>query len=1201
MSSSQNNALNVQYGRASGANPIFDPQQPQIYSNTTNNPANLTALHPDFIPADDVDDADADADADEDVDVPADTSLITDTSAAGAEGPIICPKCGKKCKRPCDLNRHDRTHTRPFKCQIPLCEYLKRGFPTSQELQRHMDDRHSDNPPAFHCSFKGCNYSSKRESNCKQHMEKTHGWKYDRSRHNNQAGKSSEVDETENVNEADDVVAKREVKPDSLVGSPTLSPTVDDYAMHQQQMQQMRQMQFPQYLSASATPMMDHQGDFILGDFIPPLSDHHHQQPAMAATSPAPAGFAAVDGGVVYSNANSPGLGAAATSFGAANTVDAAIGNHASPNNSFVPWESPLTQQEEISQLIQTTRNRLPSQAIAAPVASPSMHAARQVHGSQAQRPMSTSVYPQSIGWFTPGNYHVAQAPLPGSVPGSAVLSDYAAAFSPQTPNLVGTPNLFQQQQQHQQAAPYGSSPHTPLAAAPSLFPPQPMGSLPQTWTVMMPSNTEAFRQIQQKQDQQQKQKLFEEQATTRRQQLRAQAEAAQALDATSQPALDAAAATDRGVKRNRATYESNVSSTAADATNAQVGNGNDDDHDDDDHDDDESEHNGRRPPGPPRTPHSNNETVDDDRMPCPYHLTDPEYFYRDNEERFSPCHTQHRYISTLFRHLGRAAHNLKITENSASSFGVHEAGNRPQRQAGLCRRCWTSFTDETAFNAHVVLSQQCARASRSKREKYWQILRTFCAPPPAPTATPAPAPAPVVVRPPTIPTPAPSGQPTLQPAAPIAGNTARRAQLQVVPSDSARRAAAGPRSPDIKVSPTQQELARAHVLADRSPNLSLQGPVQGRAHPQPRHNKTHHKQNNSVESATLVDADYYVSRTEFQGYTQSMAQRMSALEAIVQRLDTTAASSASQRLQTVAAAGGTSTSSTRPPSSLGPGPARSIASAVIQTDASAHERGSLVREMDRQTIFEEDEDEEDHREATSARGNDEHRRHRHHRQESRIPMVAGDANQMLAGIGEPLRTLSGLSSSSNSSSVLHAPPPASVADENSRVRQQRQEQRRQKQREQEDLEQQQQQQSILAVDNSTIYATNITQQCQSQSQPSEQQLQQFQQQAQQQAQQHEEVETLFDAVAETVPETVADSGYGSNDNKYAPPTGTLPVVHEVIPSTKAGDPTGTVEHTDATRQASQNAIDDIDDGVQPPSMFNDDLDVCFDETNILW
>jgi len=51
-------------------------------------------------------------------------------------------------------------------------------------MDRHHNDKHSDAPAMYECMFKPCPYKSKRESNCKQHMEKAHGWTYVRTKTN---------------------------------------------------------------------------------------------------------------------------------------------------------------------------------------------------------------------------------------------------------------------------------------------------------------------------------------------------------------------------------------------------------------------------------------------------------------------------------------------------------------------------------------------------------------------------------------------------------------------------------------------------------------------------------------------------------------------------------------------------------------------------------------------------------------------------------------------------------------------------------------------------------------------------------------------------------------------------------------------------------------------------------------------------------
>jgi len=100
------------------------------------------------------------------------------------EHPCNHPGCDKVFKRNCDLGKHEKTHTRPFKCGDSACKFNSYGFPTEKERDRHENDKHAVNPVMYKCDEPGCPYSSKRESNCKQHKEKAHGWKYIRSKSN---------------------------------------------------------------------------------------------------------------------------------------------------------------------------------------------------------------------------------------------------------------------------------------------------------------------------------------------------------------------------------------------------------------------------------------------------------------------------------------------------------------------------------------------------------------------------------------------------------------------------------------------------------------------------------------------------------------------------------------------------------------------------------------------------------------------------------------------------------------------------------------------------------------------------------------------------------------------------------------------------------------------------------------------------------
>lgn len=92
--------------------------------------------------------------------------------------------CNKEFKRPCDLTKHEKTHSRPWKCRFPTCKYHQYGWPTEKEMDRHINDKHSDAPEMYSCIYTPCPYKSKRESNCKQHMEKAHGWTYVRTKTN---------------------------------------------------------------------------------------------------------------------------------------------------------------------------------------------------------------------------------------------------------------------------------------------------------------------------------------------------------------------------------------------------------------------------------------------------------------------------------------------------------------------------------------------------------------------------------------------------------------------------------------------------------------------------------------------------------------------------------------------------------------------------------------------------------------------------------------------------------------------------------------------------------------------------------------------------------------------------------------------------------------------------------------------------------
>lgn len=130
-----------------------------------------------------IDEGHFDADGDEDMDTDVLRSMARKRKCdIGKVEYHSCRECGKVYTRPCDLTKHEKTHSRPWKCSDEDCKYFELGWPTEKERDRHVNDKHSSKPALYRCLYKPCAYTSKRESNCKQHMEKAHGWDYVRSK-----------------------------------------------------------------------------------------------------------------------------------------------------------------------------------------------------------------------------------------------------------------------------------------------------------------------------------------------------------------------------------------------------------------------------------------------------------------------------------------------------------------------------------------------------------------------------------------------------------------------------------------------------------------------------------------------------------------------------------------------------------------------------------------------------------------------------------------------------------------------------------------------------------------------------------------------------------------------------------------------------------------------------------------------------------
>lgn len=72
----------------------------------------------------------------------------------------MCQYCGRQYPRLCDLNKHLKAHTRPFKCPIEACKYHLLGWPTEKELERHRNDKHSMEPRTYSCLYPPCTCKS---------------------------------------------------------------------------------------------------------------------------------------------------------------------------------------------------------------------------------------------------------------------------------------------------------------------------------------------------------------------------------------------------------------------------------------------------------------------------------------------------------------------------------------------------------------------------------------------------------------------------------------------------------------------------------------------------------------------------------------------------------------------------------------------------------------------------------------------------------------------------------------------------------------------------------------------------------------------------------------------------------------------------------------------------------------------------------
>ncbi|KAK5664198.1 hypothetical protein OQA88_414 [Cercophora sp. LCS_1] len=463
---------------------------------------------------------------------------------AGAEpaaAPQVCSQCRKSFPRLCDLNKHAKSHSRPFKCTVTSCKYHEHGWPTAKELERHVNDKHSRTPRTFKCIYQPCTYESKRESNCKQHMEKKHGWVYHRSKSN---GKQVPSQHPSGLSLARPLShlqtnlppqAGTGVHPTPVSAKPVVPAFEADFVLYPD----------------------DNEQPIILGQAGDELSRNYEDAPG-------------------------------------------------DESRVFIPWNSPATRlmkNQSVLEMFTETYNRAPEKSMA-----------------------------HSDAMIDPSLQHYTHTPSQGW---QKLDGDNLACMS--TPVKVEPPSLGLDTFSWSRGSDTGSAPEdspsgggNPSTAYSSQFPTPHSVSLDFTGAAAQPG-----------------QMGWMQQRPRRR-----------GSDGES----------DRPEKRFK-------SSPVEDFT--------------------------------------------DSNMPDIFRRAHPHIYDRDQKEKYSPCHSSHRDISTLVRHLGRPAHRLCVTKETISSFEI-EDDDYPHPRIGICRRCWSQFSDRQAFSEHIA--NPCSKVSKGKREK-WQVL----------------------------------------------------------------------------------------------------------------------------------------------------------------------------------------------------------------------------------------------------------------------------------------------------------------------------------------------------------------------------------------------------------------------------------------------------------------------------------------------
>ncbi|CAG5153612.1 uncharacterized protein ALTATR162_LOCUS3252 [Alternaria atra] len=83
---------------------------------------------------------------------------------------LLCHLCSKQADTQGKLNRHLKTHTKPFRC-----ETCQKGFALRLDLGRHVKARHRAGNEQYRCHVEECIFTSNRKDNLRRHQAKFHG------------------------------------------------------------------------------------------------------------------------------------------------------------------------------------------------------------------------------------------------------------------------------------------------------------------------------------------------------------------------------------------------------------------------------------------------------------------------------------------------------------------------------------------------------------------------------------------------------------------------------------------------------------------------------------------------------------------------------------------------------------------------------------------------------------------------------------------------------------------------------------------------------------------------------------------------------------------------------------------------------------------------------------------------------------------